>query len=279
MNVGPEEMRLYKKSYKKCKLISFSGLGKAEKNSAIIIEDIIHMEKKDEKNMRVALNYDAHHKSQKIFSISHAIHKTSIWSMLSFFHFIIFTSSASNVPVLRFTLNYFKIDKEVVDSWIDRFKKLGRGKKNYHFYFNCTEMKFYFTKDILKPTESLLIGSLGGEDSGENFLENSELLKKNLQTKFEKFLEGHPTRLQASAVFSIIVNSLDLNLIREHDLTVCFNSFEGNKLTRISLIDYITCILTPLDPTPKTLIVLHKYIKTFCFIPLIFVKNSNFKNV
>ena len=277
INVKGDEFGEYKKKFRKSLQIDYGGLNKTDKNSGIIIEDIIHMSKIDEKNMRTSLNFSAHHKRQKIFSISHGIHKTSLWGMLSFFHFLIFTSSSSNVPVLRYTLNYFKIDKDIVDSWIEQFKKLGLSKKNHYFYFNCSEMSFYFTPNILDLDEAVLIGNLSSgsnSDSGENL----EVKRKNLQTKFEKFLEGHSAKPQASAIFSSIINSLDLKMIREHDLSVCFNNLGGEKLKRISLVDYITCVLTPNQSAPNSLIALHKYIKNYCLIPCIFIKNTSFNN-
>lgn len=234
------------------------------------------MEKKDEKNMRTALNFNAHHKRQKIFSISHGIHKTSLWSMLSFFHFVIFTSAPSNVPVLRFTLNYFKIDKDIINLWIEQFKKLGKSKKNYYFYFSCSEMGFYFTKNILDVEAKELIGSLTNTLHVDSEPENLEATKKNLQSKFEKFLEGHLAKAQASAIFGSVINSIDLKFIREHDLSVCFNNLGGQKMKRISLVDYITCILTPNQPASKGLTTLHDYIKNYCLIPAIFIKNKAF---
>ena len=271
--MGPEELSGYKKTFPKLQSIGFKGLSKTGKNSGVVVEDIITMSVSDEKSLRTTLNYDAHHKSQKIFSISHGVHKTSIWSMLSFFHFIILTSAASNVPVLRFTLNYFKIDKNLVDEWITKFKLLGGGKKNYYFYYNCAEMSFYFTKNILNPEASVLVGT-AGEVLAQS--EDSEIVKKNLQLKFEKFLEGHPFKTQAAAVFSTIINCIDLTLIREHDLTVCFTNLEGEKEKRLSLVDYICTILSPEEKPSASLIFLHHYIKKFCLIPAIFVKNSRF---
>ena len=277
INVKGDEFTEYKKNFKKSVSIDFGGLAKAAKNSGIIIEDIIQMEKSAEKNMRTALNFNAHHKSQKIFSISHGIHKTSLWSMLSFFHFIIFTSAPSNGPVLRYTLNYFKIDKNVIDYWIAQFKKLGKSKLNNYFYFNCSEMAFYFTSNILNLEEAVLIGNLSSSNSDSELEpENVETKKKNLQTKFEKFLEGHPSKPPASAIFSSIINSLDVNLIREHDLSVCFNNLGGEKMKRISLVDYLTCILTPNQPAQNSLVALHKYINNYCLIPSIFIKNTAF---
>lgn len=278
INVGAEELSGYKKSYPESQSIGFGGLDKTAKHSGIVIEDIIHMEKKDEKHMRTALNFGAHHKRQKIFSISHGIHKTSLWSMLSFFHFIIFTSATSNVPVLRYTLNYFKIDKNVVDDWILQFKLLGGGKKDFYFYFSCSEIKFYFTKNILDPESGQLIGSLGENSGGssDDKPADLELVRKNLQNKFEKYLEGHQFKAQASAIFSIIVNCLELTLIREHDLTVCFASLEGEKNKRLSLVDYISFLLSPEIKPSSGLIFLHEYIKKYCLIPNIFVKNNYF---
>ena len=285
LNVGPEELAEFKKIRKNTeRLTGYPGLSKAAKNSGIIVEDIINMSKKDEQQLRRNLNYDAHHKSQKLFCVSHSIYKTSVWSLLSFFHSIIFTSAPSNVPVLRITLNYFKIDKEQVSLWIEKFKKISAGgrNKNLYFFFDCSQLTFWASTDLTDPRQLKLVGSLNLDsvsDLREADSDSEPGLRKELQEKFDKFLDGHPFRSQASAAFSIIVNCLELSLIREHDLTVCFKSRTGGRLTRLSLVDYIAALLDAEAEVTKSHVVLHKYLKQFCFLPKVFVKNEKFATI
>jgi hypothetical protein len=335
LNVAPGELSDYKKNCKLGKverLTGYQGLAKTEKNSAVVVEDIINMTKKDEQHLRQSLNYDAHHKSQKLFCISHSIYKTSLYSTLSFFHYIIFTSAAANVPVLRFTLAYFKIEKSRIESWIVRFtrkcKALGR-KRFAHFVFDCSQMKFWMADKLGEEGQKLrLIGSMdagdgdleGGEtvsnadsitprqkkrlkkyrnaDEGSSSSDDTDVtdddddddeieedllriasLKKRMEDVFSRLMEGHPSKSQAAAVFSIILSCLSVSHVREQDLTVCFKLKTSGRTIIISLVDYIASML---DPTPAenqpdpSLFALHKFIRTLCYVPKLFIKNKQF---
>jgi len=336
LNVAPDELADYKKNCKLGKverLTGYQGLGKTEKKSAVVIEDIINMSKKDEQHLRQSLNYDAHHKSQKLFCISHSIYKTSLYSTLSFFHYIIFTSAASNAPVLRFTLSYFKLEKPTVEQWIERFKqKCTSLSKNQfvHFVFDCSEMKFWLVSKLGEKDQKLRL--VGSTDARENDLgetisnfessivvtdvgkiankkqrrhrQNSKRmkmnddddedddddrihedlfrtasLKKRMEETFSKLMEGHTSKTQATAVFSIILGCVSVSQIREQDLTVCFRPKKTVvRAIRISLVDYIASLLEP-NPTSRpdqALFDLHRFIRTLCYIPKIFIKNKQF---
>ena len=99
--------------------IDFKELEDAVKKSCVIVEDIIHISIKDEEKLRYAINYQAHHKTQKIICASHAIFKTKIFSLLGYFNFIIFTSAIANIPTLRNILNYFKVEKSEINRWLN----------------------------------------------------------------------------------------------------------------------------------------------------------------
>ena len=286
LNVSGAETKCYSKlSDKVDSLASFDKLEQTKSRSLILVEDIINMSKGDEQLLRKSLNYDAHHKSQKIFCVSHSIYKTCIWSLLSFFHFIIFTSAPSNTPVLRFTLNYFKIEKTQLDLWLEKFKELGLGgQKGLYFYFDCLKMTF----NLSENTSFTKLRVLGVAGTTENQTEskiaspgvaNSEQ-KQKLQQKFDHLVEAFESKTQASAVFSILINSLAVNLIREKDLSFAFKSSRNrvHREIRFSLVDYVTTLLTPLIPVSQPLRVFHVYVKSLCHVPQIFCLNKCFKN-
>jgi hypothetical protein len=236
------------------------------------------MSKNDEKLLRTALNYDAHHKRQKIFCVSHSIYKNSMWSLLSFFHYIIFTSAPSNVPVIRFTFNYFKIEKPQFEDWLKEYLKVGKGgKKGVYFYFDCVKMTFNVSLNT-RFTDKKILGTLGETKSeSTTSLVGSEEHRKKLQLKFETLIDSFEWQAQAKAIFSIIVNCLNSNLIREHDLSFAFKSSKNKHLSiRFSLVDYITSLLTNGASVTKPLLAFHNYVKTFCHIPVIFCRNQLF---
>ena len=286
LNVSAGEAKVYSKSFKGgketvLKLDSFDQLPETKARSLVLVEDIINMSKDDEKRLRRVLNYDAHHKRQKIFCVSHSIHKTSIWSLLPFFHFIIFTSAASNIPVIRFTLNYFKIDKAQLNSWLERFTALGGGGKlGTYFYFDCLKMSFNKAANTAFTQRTLIgvAGTLSDESptAGTNAttLQETAELRKRLKDKFDSLVEAFSARAQASAVFSLLLNSLNPTLVRERDLTFAFRSVKRGSEVRLSLVDYVTTLLTREASAPKPLVAFHNYAKKLCHIPKIFCLNK-----
>ncbi len=281
LNVKGSEAKSYSKYFEDVTILdSFEKLKSTEKNALVIVEDIINMSKNDEKLLRTALNYDAHHKKQKIFCVSHSIYKNSIWSLLSFFHYIIFTSAPSNVPVIRFTLNYFKIEKPQFDSWLKAYLKVGQGgKKGIYFYFDCVKMTFNVSNNT-NFTVRKLLGTVGEKEQNVQLnLVGSEEHRKNLQLKFDTLIDSFQWQAQATAIFSILVNCLNSSLIREHDLSFAFRSNRlKNASIRFSLVDYITSLLTPDAGVTKPLLAFHKYVKTYCHIPVIFCRNQLYNN-
>lgn len=288
LNASPEEIADQRQLLgSKLSTITFEKLHTTLRRSVVVFEDLITVSKNDEKQLRTCLNYDAHHKVQKIICISHAVYKTSLFSLLSCFHYIIFTSSTSNAPIIRICLKiYFKIDEVTVQKWLAEFIRLAKNRKNIFFYFECSTMRFYFTTNIFNSKNSKLISAenqplevfSSDEPSTQSLeAEQKEMKKKFLESKFEKIIEGHIAKPQALAVFSILINCLDLHLIRDHDLTLSFQ-YRNNNLKRISLIDYILSLLDGSNKKPsEPLLVLHNYIQNYCNIPSLFILNSHFE--
>lgn len=282
LNVKGAETKSYSKFFENVTVLDcFDKLKSTEKNALIIVEDIINMSKNDEKLLRTALNYDAHHKRQKIFCVSHSIYKNSMWSLLSFFHYIIFTSAPSNVPVIRFTLNYFKIEKPQFESWLRDYLSLGRGgKQGIYFFFDCVKMSFNISTNTQFTLRRLLGVVGGGEESSTatTSVVGSEEHRKKLQVKFDTLIDSFQWQAQAAAIFSILVNCLNSALIREHDLSFAFRSIKQKHVSiRLSLVDYITSLLTSDAPVTRPLLAFHNYAKTYCHIPVFFCRNHLYR--
>ena len=249
---------------------TFGELESVAKKSCIIVEDIIHISKKDEQKLRIAINYQAHHKTQKIICASHSIYKTQIFSLLGYFNFIIFTSAIANIPTLRNILNYFKVEKSEFDNWVNFYTIFGEGKKGVYFFFDCEKMTFSVSKKMLfRECKSL------GEIEGNNTVNSPTHGKaKLLQNIFQKFVENFPEKNEAIAIFSVISNCVPNNLIREQDLTVPFKDKKKKKL--ISIVDYVISLLMPNIIVSPPLIAMHRFIHKFCKIPQVFIRNKAF---
>jgi hypothetical protein len=281
LNVDKKDAASYSKKYSYAKVIDFEELPRTEKKACVVVEDIIHITKKEEVKLRNAINYQAHHKIQKIMCASHAIYKNQIYSLLAFFNFVIFTSALSNVPIIRNVFNYFKVEAEQIQQWLNAYKKIGMGHHGIYFYFDCEKMTFNVSLQMLFK-KLKLIGVLGTlEKNAASSLDEGggggqESAIKLMQQQFDKFVSNFPRKNDASAIFSIIINCINLKTVRPHDLTVIF--LVKNKMSKtkklISIVDYINFLLSPDQlPTPNYL-ALHKYVQTFCYIPKIFICNK-----
>lgn len=282
INVRADEISEYTKIHKNTVSASLDTVHKASKNSYVFVEDIIQLSKQHEKKLRHLLNYDAHHRSQKVFCIAHTIHKNDIFGMLSLFHYIVFTSSPSNEPVIRFTLNYFKIDKNMILTWLEHYKNPKFNKISIYFFFDCTKMFFACSENMLEANTFKIIGSTSNFTSTtfQTEADNINQLKKTLEQKFEKFIEGHPLKLQASAIFNIIINCINIHQISETDLTMHFGQTRSKLPKKVSIVDYIFSLISlqseKAGPPPNELLAMHKYVSTLCIIPTIFIKNNHF---
>jgi hypothetical protein len=268
--VDGKDTAVYKKIVPCVKSSSFNELGSVEKKSCIIVEDIIHITKKEEQQLRIAINYQAHHKTQKIICASHAIYKTQIFSLLGFFNFIIFTSAIANIPTLRNVLNYFKVEKDEIDRWLNFYTDMGRGKKGVYFFFDCEKMTFNISKKMFFKLKKSL------SETGQQIQQGgSENKSKILQNTFLKFVENLPEKNEAIAIFNIISNCVPHSVIREQDLTIAFK-FKKNSKRLISIVDYVISLISPNIIVRPPLIAMHRFIKNYCKIPQVFIRNKHF---
>ena len=297
INVDQEELQFFKKlKTKSVKQIGFTGLEKTKVNSIVLAEDIISVTEAEQIHLRRALNYSAHHKTQKIVCVAHMIFKTSMYSMLSFFHYIFFSSSKANLPLIRMTFNYFKLNSN--EEWIRQFLLLGEGGKHgIYFFFDCHKMTFNILKDINnKDCSFSVINEAGGNNSlissssslpsdGNLQQQQEDVVKaiakedmvQKMQSKFELLTSTHPKAGQASIIFSMIVNCLNVEKIRAHDLTLSFKKLDRKSPVIISLVNYVLTLLDENSkgpPVKDELIVLHKYLQNFCVIPEYLTLNS-----
>jgi len=82
----------------------------------------------------------------------------------------------------------------------------------------------------------------------------------------------------ASNIFTIIVNSIPLQFVREYDLTFNFK-FKNGSDGIVSIIDYICCLLTPDATINNEIRFFHSFLKTNCRIPIVFIKNAKFNKL
>lgn len=232
------------------------------------------MNPKEEQKLRHCLNYDSHHKSIRLFCVSHTIHKTSMFSMLPLFHYLVFTATASNIPVARFTFNFFKLEKPVVQDWLSEFRK--RKKPGEYLIMDCSNLKLYGSDDFLE-TCYFIHDSVPKSTSDSDLAAGGGLtgeVEKN-EKRFEKFFDGHSQKSLAVAIFSVIARSLTSQFLDQKDFTLKFRTRAGLD-KKISIIDYIACLLDPSEIPSKDLKVVHNFLQSneLCVLPRHLIKNT-----
>ena len=240
--------------------------------SIVVVEDIIDLRPKEEIALRQMLNWEAHHKKLKIFCVSHNIFKTKLYNTISYFTFVMFTSSLGNLFVLSKCLGYFQLEPAIINSWVEKIKMF-RGALGVYIYFDVSQRNLYATNNLTGTEFSKQIGS---SEESSNSKVDQEKKRLALQARFELFFKGRKNGQQAMAVFSILNQCLEPDLIKAIDLTLNFNSKEGIK--GVSIIDYIDSMLDSDSRPPSTAqLVLHNYVRERCTIPKIFLLNTNFE--
>lgn len=266
INVNNREyLDLFKK---KITVTDLSNIKEIKHHSYVIVEDVISMTNKENTLLRSLINYYCHHSFLKIFIITHSIYKNGIYSLLSFFHYIIFTGIKSNLPVIRFTLNYYKLENEELQLMLTQFKKKSEINEKTYFIFDTKKLLLY--SQLNEQFKNLMTSNKNEENMKNPSIEE-------FQQRFDKFVDDFEYKIKASSIFSIIINCLPLTLIRLHDLTFSFTSSQHSQYVRVSLVDYISCLLNSIETPPTEILCLHKYLKGSCCIPKLFIKNKQLK--
>lgn len=255
---------------------TFATLNSVKNDSIVLVEDIINLTNKEEARLRELLNWDAHHKSLKVFCVAHNIFKTKLFNTLSYFQFVVFTSSFGNLKLLKNCLSYFQLEQNVSQKWLDKFRTYNNAKGIY-FYYCAAGRNFFATDNLNSSVRRILLGNADEIKHPAGSKDEVNDIEK-LQNRFELFLKGREQAQSAAALFSIVINCVSLKNVRLHDLTLAF-ALKNGGIKRVSLVDYINQLLMnpPPGQTPPTdLLALHKYITKHCTIPEIFVRNQEF---
>jgi hypothetical protein len=255
----------------------FEKIESFRRGSVVVVEDIIDLNTKEEIALRQLLNWHAHHKKLKVFCVSHNIFKTKLYNTLSYFKFVIFTSSLGNLFVLGKCLAYHQLEPEIVEGVVERVKAFG-GARGVYFYFDTARRKVFATNNLTNSGSARLLGD--GNSSGSNLAvqnKKTEKMRATLQQRFELFFRGHKIGQQAGAVFSIINHCVESGHIDPVDLSLKFASRQGGQ-KNVSLVDYVHCLLTENHPVQPDQLVLHKFVQTKCNIPKFFLVNNKLAN-
>lgn len=249
--------------------VDYEQMDTIPRKSIIIIEDVISMTPFQANALRQAVNYNAHHKKQKIYVITHHVFKTSVYQLISYFNYIVFTASHSNIPLVKIILRYFHLPKDE----IDRATSLIKNTHYVYFVFNVDNHRF-FKADSIKQ---MLLGNLKDTHGDSVTGSRSIASKDDLLQRFESFVFSNvEKKQQASTIFSILINALpNLHNINVTDLTLRCQTKNGQQIN-ISLVDYVMSLLSANQKVTKYDLFVHKYFKKLCKLPTMFIVNKRY---
>jgi GTPase SAR1 family protein len=265
LNVKSNEYKLTNNNL--IKDITFEQLNSVPKKSIIIVEDVISMTPFQAKALREAINYNAHHKRQKIYVISHHLYKTNIFQLIPYFNYVIFTASQSNLPLIKIVFQYFNIAK-------DQYKLASDFVLNntlpFAYFIFGSENQHFVKADSVKALLNNIFKNYNSSGTEKTIDE--------LMTRFNSFVsDSNPLKQDASTVFSILVNALpSLTNVNMTDLTLKCQTTKGSNL-HISLIDYVMSLVTKKGSVSKHNVFLHGYFKKLCKIPKMFIVNKKYE--
>ena len=181
LQVRPDELSGYAKVHSNIKLLQGDtlkeGLESVEPGSYVIIEDIIHLSKKDEQSLRSVLNYGAHHNKLRVLCVAHLLYRTSLLTLVPLFNYLIFTMSNSSRGLIKTAATYgFNLDSEKASKWVEAFSRLclkhGEQVEGKCIFISCNSVKMFFklesTDDQSRATE------LANDDADDDVDDNDD---------------------------------------------------------------------------------------------------------
>jgi len=291
VNVKSDEKETYERLHAggsaKVTSLSLDSLGKIASRSMVIVEDIITMKEKEQAKLREAVNYTAHHKKCKLFCVTHTVFKTGIFSLMPLFHYIVFTSSPANGPVIKQTFAQFGISKTESENLVlqmeDKTRELQRSlnaqtdARSIMYFFDCTQMNVGYTSDSFRRERTFML------QPHEKTLDEKESLSALATTKprSELFEAFFPNNGAARAILQFILASklasahLDIS-----NLTFAFPSRSPKKPSkRVSLVDYLTTALSASKKPAADVRLLHIFLSSRCHLPRSVIVNSKLQSL
>jgi len=251
----------------------FSHLLNVPDESIVVIEDIIALERKNEPILRELINRRCHHKSLLLYAVAHHIYKTGVHSILPNFDYIIFTNHKANLQILFKVLNVFKHSQQELTA-VRAFTENKPSQFDQYYIYWTRSNGLYFaasTKELLSCSQLQSVFSETVDASMEQRPQTNLSIKTKLQLQFNQMMQGSSFYAEASNVFSIVVNSIPLEFVRDYDLSFCFK-YRNEQEGRVSIIDYVHCLLNPSIIPTNEIQFFHCYLKTIVVFPVFLLK-------
>jgi hypothetical protein len=235
------------------------------------------------------------------------VYKTGVFSMMPLFHYLIFTSSPANAPVIRQALGLFGLEKEEVKSYgaalvrhTSEWQKTGNSDPRQIYYFlDCTALKLGYSDDNLKAGTARYLADGGGNDGNKKIPEPSDDASTiandgsgdddgktsvrhprsptSSTSLFDCFFSGAKRNAKAHGIYRILANEPSVSRhLRQKDLCFVFKSRRASDAaTAISLVDYISLLLHGSRVPTAEQLALHTFIRARCRLPESSIANKH----
>lgn len=202
------------------------------RKSMIIVEDIISLEPKKEVILRKILNYNLHHREQRLFAATHSNVRTKLWSSVHYFDYIVFPAEAANSISFRSILTYFQLEKGTVQKFCKSFvsecqKGVGERHDKKYVFLDVKKMELYVGNSLGEMVTATFtcIGSLQDpkpKDAPQlppskkkaESIEPRELEQEaeksttiEQRERFQKLVDGYEHKKKACALYCLLEKS------------------------------------------------------------------------
>lgn len=307
LNVRADEKVSYEKNHpggpRKVSSIDWNGLEGIKPSSSVIVEDIIATNEKQQKHLRQAVNYTAHHKRCRLYLVTHTVYKTGMFSFMPLFTYVVFTNCQANNQIIRQTMSQFCVPKGEIETNLAAMKAKGSqllstrqapDARAIYFYIDCAQMTFGWTTShggsgfTIKPlmeglSEPSGSFSLTKEPEPSPSSRSTTTTTTTLNAMLDVLFPQNPIQRQkAQLILSLIqqssfgrrhLNADTLQFVFTTERSSTRRRPGNQRQTKISLFDYLACALAEVSKPSATLVALHRFIVKKCNVPESLITN------
>jgi ABC-type oligopeptide transport system ATPase subunit len=248
------------------------------KQAALVVEDVIQAKPYQFEILQNLLNFKTHHdRVNPVLVIAHQLTKNNIFGIINSFTQIYITACKANIAAFKALLQYYGYPDKEKEEHLRMFRSIT--KPYQHICFDVEKMTFELTSFDMNDLsdddgDDELSNSRGG---GKKGFSRKAALALAKATRFLTVDKDHAEK--KVALFELIYPGLPPKGFCLKDMTVKLKT-NKNTEAKVSLIDYITCLVSEAVTAPPTLLLqFHDYITETrsVTLPRTFVLNKAFR--